>query len=374
MAEASDPRVAVYIDFDNIVISRYDQVYGRGKFMADKARNLTDGDPVDAKAKEQALRAIVDVGAIIDYATSFGTVVISRAFADWSVPANSRYRRQLVDRAIDLTQLFPTAQYTKNGADIRLSVDVVEDMFRLPDITHVVIVAGDSDFIPLAQRCKRLGRHVVGIGVAGATSKQLAAACNEFAYYGELPGVEEEDDDERESPRERRSQRAPAAEPAASAEPTTAATPAASVDAAADAAGEAAQAPKRKAPASRRASSAGKKPTATDAIFSELDEPTEAEREVAEEESAADSPERGTDVTELLVRAMRLSHAKSDDEWLHSGGVKSQMQRMDPSFNEKALGFRSFSDFVKSRDSVVLVGKDDLAGRIKLRARARVKG
>ena len=375
MAEASDPRVAVYIDFDNIVISRYDQVYGRGKFMADKARNGTDDEPVDARAKEQALRAIVDVGAIIDYATSFGTVVISRAFADWSVPANSRYRRQLVDRAIDLTQLFPTAQYTKNGADIRLSVDVVEDMFRLPDITHVVIVAGDSDFIPLAQRCKRLGRHVVGIGVAGATSKQLAAACNEFAYYGELPGVEEEDDEERESPRERRSQRAPAADPAESAKPATPAEqPATAEPAAAEAAGEHAQTPKRKAPASRRASSAGKKPTTTDAVFSELDEPTEAEREVAEEESAADSPERGTDVTELLVRAMRLSHAKSDDEWLHSGGVKSQMQRMDPSFNEKALGFKSFSDFVKSRDSVVLVGKDELAGRIKLRARARVKG
>jgi len=28
------------------------------------------------------------------------------------------------------------------------------------------------------------------------------------------------------------------------------------------------------------------------------------------------------------------------------------MRRMDPSFSEKALGFRSFSDFVKSRESV----------------------
>ena len=132
----------------------------------------------------------MDVGAILDYATSFGSVVISRAFADWSAPANSVYSRQLVNRAVDLTQMFPTtASYQKNGADIRLSVDVVEDMFRLPDITHVVIVAGDSDFIPLAQSCKRLGRYVVGIGVAGASSKSLAAACNEFKFYGELPGV-----------------------------------------------------------------------------------------------------------------------------------------------------------------------------------------
>ena len=59
-----------------------------------------------------------------------------------------------------------------------LAVDTVEDMFRLPDLTHVVIVGGDSDYIALAQRCKRLGRYVVGIGVAGASSRSLAAACD----------------------------------------------------------------------------------------------------------------------------------------------------------------------------------------------------
>ena len=31
-------RVAVYLDFDNIVISRYDQVHGRNSFQKDKAR------------------------------------------------------------------------------------------------------------------------------------------------------------------------------------------------------------------------------------------------------------------------------------------------------------------------------------------------
>ena len=86
-------------------------------------------------------------------------------------------------------QLFPAAAYGKNGADIRLAVDAVEDMFRLPDLTHVVIVGGDSDYIALAQRCKRLGRYVVGIGVAGASSRSLAAACDEFVTYDALPGI-----------------------------------------------------------------------------------------------------------------------------------------------------------------------------------------
>jgi len=310
MADAADKRVAVYIDFDNIVISRYDEVYGRGRFMADRTRSSKAPKAEDTtNSKDAAARATVDVGAILDYATSFGDVVISRAFADWSAPANSQYSRQLVNRAVDLTQMFPTTgSYQKNGADIRLSVDVVEDMFRLPDITHVVIVAGDSDFIPLAQRCKRLGRYVVGIGVAGASSKSLAAACNEFKFYGELPGVM----------------------PAGRLEPDPKATP---------------EPTAAKRPTSRRAS----KPQ-------EAPEPEPADRN----ESA----------TELLVRALRVGQSTSDDEWLHSGGVKSQMMRMDPTFSEKSLGFKSFSDFVKSREAQVEIAKGAPAGRLKLRESA----
>ena len=37
MTEPGTPRVAVYLDFDNIVISRYDQVHGRNAFQKDKA-------------------------------------------------------------------------------------------------------------------------------------------------------------------------------------------------------------------------------------------------------------------------------------------------------------------------------------------------
>ena len=33
-------RVAVYIDFDNIVISRYEQVHGRSQFQRDRVRDF----------------------------------------------------------------------------------------------------------------------------------------------------------------------------------------------------------------------------------------------------------------------------------------------------------------------------------------------
>ncbi|KAK1827982.1 hypothetical protein QBC39DRAFT_360349 [Podospora conica] len=45
--------------------------------------------------------------------------------------------------------------------------------------------------------------------------------------------------------------------------------------------------------------------------------------------------------------ALELGAAKYDEDWQASGNVKNQMLRMDPTFQERALGFSSFTDFVK---------------------------
>ena len=280
MTEPGAPRVAVYLDFDNIVISRYDQIHGRNSFQRDKAAGFH-------KQPGRLTEATVDVSAIIDFASSFGTLVLTRAYADWSADVNAEYQGQLVGRAVDLVQLFPAAAYAKNGADIRLAVDAVEDMFRLPDLTHVVIVAGDSDYIPLAQRCKRLGRYVVGIGITGSISKSLTAACDEFVTYDALPGV------------------------------------------------PVAAAPKRKP----------RKKTA--------DEPEPADPQAT--------------ATALLERALKIGHGKDDADWLHNSAVKAQMKRMDPSFSEKSLGFRSFSDFLRSRSEVAELDESSTTRMVRLK-------
>ncbi len=312
MADTADNRVAVYIDFDNIVISRYNQLHGAKKFTTDRARNFdsTSDDPIGTRIKD----ATVDIGAVLDFASSFGSIVISRAYADWSATVNASYQKQLIDRAVDLTQLFTTTQSMKNGADIRLAVDVVEDLFRLDDITHVVIVAGDSDYIALAQRCKRLGRYVVGIGVAGSTSKSLAAACDEFADYDALPGISDAVvqpaavDDEETTPT--RPERRKTTRPAAS-----------------DAAGK--NAPTRLSPKA---------------------------------------------ATSLLTRALSLGLAKTDSDWMQSSEVKTQMRRMDPAFNESALGFTSFTEFVKSRNSLVEMDEGGPSGSRRIRLRQAATG
>ena len=218
--------------------------------------------------------------------------MLTKAYADWSADVNAGYRGQLVGRAVDLVQLFPAAAYAKNGADIRLAVDAVEDMFRLPDLTHVVIVAGDSDYIALAQRCKRLGRYVVGIGITGSISKSLTAACDEFVTYDALPSV-------------------PTAVPA---------------------------------PAKK------------------------ARRTKAQEGDEEPAPDPQAAATDLLTRALRIGHEKDDADWLHNSAVKAQMKRMDPSFSEKSLGFRSFSDFLRSRSDVADLDESSTTRMVRLKS------
>ena len=55
----------------------------------------------------------------------------------------------------------------------------------------------------------------------------------------------------------------------------------------------------------------------------------------------------------MIECALRIGQEKEDAEWLHNSAVKAQMKRMDPSFSEKALGFKSFSDFLRFRSDLV---------------------
>lgn len=274
-------QVAIYIDFDNIVISRYDELHGSKAFRNDIPSRNNSSPAV----KQRLADARLNLDAIIDYASSFGTVAISRAYANWADPVNRSYASATMKRSVDLVQLFPMSG-TKNGADIRLAIDVIDDLSRYQGVTHVVVVAGDSDYVALAQRCKRLGRRVIGVGAGKSVGKYWELACDEFRYYSLLPGV--------------------------------------------------------------------------------LDQVTvdiEAGDDLDSLIPLGESP------TALLTRALRLGYGKVDGDWLAAAGLKVQMQRLDPSFDETALGFRNFTGFLNSMPEVIDVNAGDSGTFVRWKSR-----
>lgn len=133
---------------------------------------------------------LVNVQAVVDMAASFGPVAINRAYCNWQF--FGRYREALLQNAVELLQLFPPGGAAKNGADIRLCLDAMEDVARFPHIGTVVIVGGDSDFMPVSHKIKAAGRTLIGVGTRKSTNKHWAKSCDEFRYYETLVQVAEE--------------------------------------------------------------------------------------------------------------------------------------------------------------------------------------
>jgi hypothetical protein len=167
----SGSSVALYWDFENLHAGVLESKHGEGTYAKP-----------DNRFKPQ--EPLVDVQALVELAASFGPVAINRAYGNWQF--FGRYRDALLQNAVELIQLFPPGASAKNGADIKLCLDAAEDIGRFGHIDTVIIIGGDSDYMPVAQKIKAAGRTLIGIGTRKNTNKHWAKSCHEFRYYESL--------------------------------------------------------------------------------------------------------------------------------------------------------------------------------------------
>ena len=165
-----EPSIALYWDFENLHASLCE------------ARQEGAYSKQDNRFRVQ--EPLIDIQAVVELAASFGPIAVNRAYCNWQY--FSRYRDALLQSAVELIQLFPPGGSAKNGADIRLCLDAMEDIGRFAHIGTVVIVSGDSDFMPLSQKLKAAGLCLIGVGCEPNTNRHWARSCNEFRYYENL--------------------------------------------------------------------------------------------------------------------------------------------------------------------------------------------
>jgi len=160
--ESENHRIALFIDFENI----------------------------EAGVRKQYNKKL-DIKLIIDALTNIGSVVVRRAYGDWS--QHSDYRHHLLEYGIELFErpnLNPNID--KNGADIKLAIDALELAIRNTHIDTFAIVAGDSDFLSLIQKLKEYNRQVIVIAGEGFTSEYIKKNCDRFISYKTLAGIDYE--------------------------------------------------------------------------------------------------------------------------------------------------------------------------------------
>jgi uncharacterized protein (TIGR00288 family) len=157
-SDASEERLALYVDHENVAIG---------------ARDI--GYRFDPKPLLEAL-------------AERGRLITRRAYADWNLFRDDR--RGMVDANVELIEIPQRSDSVrKNAADIQMAVDAMELALTRDFVSTFVIVSGDSDFTPLVSKLRELNKRVIGVGLKGSTSAMLPPACDEFIFYDRLEGI-----------------------------------------------------------------------------------------------------------------------------------------------------------------------------------------
>ncbi len=149
------PRIAVFVDFENLALG---------------ARDMKWGD--------------FQIQLVLKRLLEKGRIVFKRAYCDWS-----RYRsavREFHGQGIELVDIPQSKISGKNSADIHMVVDAIDLCYSKPHIEIFALISGDSDFSPLVSKLKENDKRVIGCGIKSSSSDLLIANCDEFIYYDDL--------------------------------------------------------------------------------------------------------------------------------------------------------------------------------------------
>jgi len=212
--------------------------------------------------------------------------------------------RALSEHAVQMVQRDPSPRGDKNGADINLALDALEMAFTHDHINAFAIVSGDSDFIALVNKLKQYDKRIFVVGGRAFTSTILQKNCHEFIAYESI--IDEPKPRQQQPPREQPAQSAPQGQQAGQ---------------------QAAQPPRQ-----------------------------QHQRRVALDLAQA---------MPLVERALAVLERREVRPQL--GLLKSTMLQLDSTFNEKAYGASSFTDFVEKLQKAGFVEVSGGEGRYMIR-------
>jgi len=144
---------------------------------------FVDYDNIEIGLKS-TLRREFDVSLALEALKERGDIVAKFAYANWGRQDGAT--RQMAENAVQMVQRIPSPRGDKNGADINLALDALEMAFTHTHVNAFAIVSGDSDFIPLVNKLKEYGKTVFVVGGKAFTSTILQQNCHEFISFESL--------------------------------------------------------------------------------------------------------------------------------------------------------------------------------------------
>ncbi|KUJ98502.1 MAG: hypothetical protein PWP49_783 [Thermococcaceae archaeon] len=134
-----------------------------------KAAVLIDGENVvmalqNILARRVLLDKDLDWEGLFEYLKAHGyDVIIARIYANPFVLSNPHVINNLEKMGIRvvLSESTKNENGVKSTTDATMIVEGMEILYERPTVDAIVIVSGDRDFIPLADKAKELGKEVL---------------------------------------------------------------------------------------------------------------------------------------------------------------------------------------------------------------------
>lgn len=254
-----------------------------------------------------------DIEKVIERLLLKGHIVVKKAYCDYD--RYREYKRGLHEAAFELIEIPHLRQSGKNSADIRMVVDALDLCYTKGHLDTFVIISGDSDFSPLVSKLRENAKKVVGVGVKNSTSDLFLKNCDEFLYYDDLV---------RPSPIKKTIPRPPSGP----AKPTA----------------------RTESPKPEPRSEPKPEPRPDTRIDPRIDAKTDSRTEApARSEPVKAEPKRLDPLRalDMVVETLEaLTEEREEDERIWGSMIKDAIKRRNPGFNERAFGFRTFSDLL----------------------------
>lgn len=129
----------------------------------------------------------INVDVIMDYARSFGQVFVNEAYGNWHWMG--RYAEAMALEEATLVQVFPQDQY--QPADVFPTLVKRVELFveRNIDVTTIVLIGLNDDYVTMTDKLRDLGCVVHGVGAAELRNKDWQTRCDDYQDYYDLPGA-----------------------------------------------------------------------------------------------------------------------------------------------------------------------------------------
>jgi len=137
-------------------------------------------DPLRRFNNDAALSATMDVlNRLREQMRDDGYVlIVERSYADWErMPINAQRQLQVAG----VLPRFADSRADKNTADIELSLDILECILSREALSHIVLIGGDRDYLPILRRVKEQRRSIQICSLRRALSGDVRAFASNYA-------------------------------------------------------------------------------------------------------------------------------------------------------------------------------------------------